>query len=66
MFAFFSKFSEENKREARAEESEVETMAVWKCKACGETKEGRCRPGKCPTCGAPKESFEKAEEPAAN
>ncbi|MEO3947058.1 RCKP-type rubredoxin-like domain-containing protein [Gorillibacterium sp. CAU 1737] len=40
-------------------------MAVWKCKACGETKEGRCRPGKCPKCDAPKESFEKVEETAA-
>jgi rubrerythrin len=40
---------------------EVIMMAVWKCKNCGETKEGRCRPAKCPKCGAPKESFEKQE-----
>ncbi|NMB10815.1 MAG: radical SAM protein [Firmicutes bacterium] len=34
-------------------------MAVWKCTACGEAKEGRCRPKECPKCGAPKEKFEK-------
>jgi rubrerythrin len=26
-------------------------MAVWVCSACGETKEGRCKPKKCPVCG---------------
>ncbi|MFQ5560231.1 MAG: RCKP-type rubredoxin-like domain-containing protein [Nitrospinota bacterium] len=35
-------------------------MAVWKCTKCGYTKEGRCRPGKCPQC-AEKTVFEKAE-----
>lgn len=27
-------------------------MAVWKCNACGATKESRCKPRKCPECGA--------------
>ncbi|MFH1862035.1 MAG: RCKP-type rubredoxin-like domain-containing protein [bacterium] len=27
-------------------------MATWKCTACGEVKEGRCKPQKCPKCGA--------------
>jgi rubrerythrin len=36
-------------------------MAVWKCTVCGETKEGRCRPQKCPKCGATKEKFEKQQ-----
>jgi rubrerythrin len=27
-------------------------MAVFKCKNCGETKEGSCTPEKCPKCGA--------------
>ncbi len=27
-------------------------MAVFKCEKCGETKEGRCKPKKCPTCEA--------------
>lgn len=36
-------------------------MAVWKCTVCGETKEGRCRPQKCPKCGATKEKFEKEQ-----
>ncbi|KKL90257.1 hypothetical protein LCGC14_1906520 [marine sediment metagenome] len=26
-------------------------MAVFKCSSCGETKEGRCKPRKCPACG---------------
>lgn len=34
-------------------------MAIWKCSVCGATKEGRCRPGKCPECGAPKDKIEK-------
>ena len=25
-------------------------MAVWKCEKCGATKEGRCKPKKCPAC----------------
>ncbi|OGP66125.1 MAG: hypothetical protein A3K22_01520 [Deltaproteobacteria bacterium RBG_16_42_7] len=31
---------------------EVIRMAVWKCEKCGYTKESRCKPGKCPKCGA--------------
>ncbi|MHB8791836.1 MAG: RCKP-type rubredoxin-like domain-containing protein [Thermoleophilia bacterium] len=27
-------------------------MAVFKCDDCGATKEGRCKPKKCPKCGA--------------
>ena len=27
-------------------------MAVFKCKSCGATKEDRCKPKKCPKCGA--------------
>lgn len=27
-------------------------MAVFKCGSCGATKEGRCKPRKCPKCGA--------------
>ena len=26
-------------------------MAVWVCEKCGESKEGRCKPRKCPACG---------------
>ncbi len=26
-------------------------MAVFKCETCGATKEGRCKPQKCPGCG---------------
>jgi rubrerythrin len=26
-------------------------MAVFKCGNCGATKEGRCKPKKCPKCG---------------
>ncbi|SHH53238.1 hypothetical protein SAMN02745196_00684 [Clostridium collagenovorans DSM 3089] len=36
-------------------------MAIWKCSVCGETKEGRCRPAKCPKCEAPKDKFIKEE-----
>ncbi len=25
-------------------------MAKWKCTECGEIKEGRCKPKKCPKC----------------
>ena len=35
-------------------------MAVWKCSKCGFTKESRCKPRKCPECGA-SGAFEKAE-----
>jgi len=37
-------------------------MALWACSKCGWTHEGRCRPGACKKCGAPKEEFEKKEE----
>ncbi|MBM3325946.1 MAG: rubredoxin [Calditrichaeota bacterium] len=33
-------------------------MAVFVCKVCGTEKEGRCKPQKCPKCGATG-SFEK-------
>lgn len=36
-------------------------MAVWKCSVCGEIKESRCRPKKCPNCGAEKEEIIKDE-----
>jgi ABC-type ATPase with predicted acetyltransferase domain len=32
-------------------------MAVWKCGECGSVVESRCKPGKCKTCGAPKEKL---------
>lgn len=28
-----------------------DTMAVFTCSKCGTTKEGRCKPQKCPSCG---------------
>lgn len=37
-------------------------MAEWKCKSCGATKEGRCKPQKC-ACGDSGQ-FEKTEETA--
>lgn len=39
-------------------------MAKWQCTACGETKEGRCKPQKCPACES-KGQFVKVEEQAA-
>ncbi|MFQ6093785.1 MAG: RCKP-type rubredoxin-like domain-containing protein [bacterium] len=36
-------------------------MAVWKCAKCGWTYEGRCKPGKCKNCGAPRQELEKQE-----
>ncbi|MCX7904851.1 MULTISPECIES: RCKP-type rubredoxin-like domain-containing protein [Caloramator] len=36
-------------------------MAIFKCTVCGETKEGRCKPAKCPKCGAPKDKIEKQQ-----
>ncbi|WP_367114258.1 RCKP-type rubredoxin-like domain-containing protein [Desulfuribacillus alkaliarsenatis] len=36
-------------------------MAIWKCSKCGFTKDSRCRPGKCPECGAAKDDFKKDE-----
>jgi rubrerythrin len=37
-------------------------MASWKCKTCGYTKEGRCKPQICPQCQE-KGNFEKVELP---
>lgn len=34
-------------------------MAIFKCSKCGATKEGKCKPQKCPTCGQ-KGKMEKA------
>jgi len=31
---------------------EVKIMAEFQCDTCGTTKEGRCKPKKCPQCGA--------------
>lgn len=36
-------------------------MAVWKCEACGATREGRCKPKKCASCGG-SNTFVKEEE----
>ena len=38
-------------------------MAAWKCSKCGNVDEARCKPGKCPSCGAPKEELVKQETP---
>jgi len=35
-------------------------MAVWHCSACGFEKDARCKPQKCPQCGA-KASFGKKQ-----
>lgn len=35
-------------------------MPIWKCAKCGYEKDARCRPGKCPECGAPRDKFTKA------
>lgn len=35
-------------------------MAKFKCKKCGEVKEGRCKPKVCPKCGQ-KGTMEKME-----
>lgn len=35
-------------------------MSKFKCKKCGEVKEGRCKPQKCPKCGE-KGKMEKME-----
>lgn len=37
-----------------------EKMAIFVCKECGNAKEGRCKPRKCPECGAV-DSFEKKQ-----
>ncbi|NLK00245.1 MAG: rubredoxin [Clostridia bacterium] len=35
-------------------------MALFICKECGNEREGRCKPRKCPDCGA-SGSYEKKE-----
>ncbi|WP_106007172.1 RCKP-type rubredoxin-like domain-containing protein [Moorella stamsii (nom. illeg.)] len=35
-------------------------MAVWQCTQCGYEKDARCKPRKCPECGA-KDSFTKKD-----
>ena len=39
-------------------------MAVFKCEKCGATKEGRCKPKKCGSCGE-SGCMSKQEEAAA-
>lgn len=34
-------------------------MAVYKCKKCGKKIDVRCKPAKCPKCGAAKDNLEK-------
>ncbi|MDI9621541.1 MAG: radical SAM protein [Acidobacteriota bacterium] len=34
-------------------------MPVWVCQKCKTEVDARCRPGKCPKCGAAKETFAK-------
>ncbi|MEW6455503.1 MAG: RCKP-type rubredoxin-like domain-containing protein [Acidobacteriota bacterium] len=36
-------------------------MSIWSCSACGHQKDARCKPKKCPECGAIN-SFLKKEE----
>ncbi|MEW6275782.1 MAG: RCKP-type rubredoxin-like domain-containing protein [Bacillota bacterium] len=38
-------------------------MAVWKCAECGNVVEARCKPGKCKSCGAPKDKLVKEGAP---
>ncbi|AEG14908.1 radical SAM domain protein [Desulfofundulus kuznetsovii DSM 6115] len=38
-------------------------MAVWKCQECGNVVEARCKPGKCKSCGAPKDKLVKEAQP---
>lgn len=35
-------------------------MATWKCSTCGFSKDGRCKPQKCPQCDS-KGTLEKQE-----
>ncbi|WP_168194229.1 RCKP-type rubredoxin-like domain-containing protein [Thermodesulfobacterium sp. TA1] len=39
-------------------------MAVWKCSSCGETKESRCKPKKCPKCGEMNTMVKQETEPS--
>jgi Fur family peroxide stress response transcriptional regulator len=36
----------------RKESEKEDGMAVFKCEKCGASKEGRCKPRKCPKCGS--------------
>jgi rubrerythrin len=36
-------------------------MTIFRCGKCGHEKESRCKPKKCPACGAA-DSFEKKQE----
>lgn len=40
-------------------------MAIWKCNSCGITKESKCKPKKCPNCGA-KDSMIKEEQESSS
>ncbi len=40
-------------------------VAVFKCSKCGNVVEARCKPGKCPSCGAPKDELIKEAAPKA-
>jgi len=41
-------------------------MAEFKCEKCGETKEGRCKPKKCPSCGENGVMVKQEEKKASN
>ena len=36
--------------ESKSNLKKEDAMAVFKCEKCGATKEGRCKPKKCPEC----------------
>lgn len=38
-------------------------MALYKCSACGNEREARCKPRKCPKCEG-KNTYNKVEAPA--
>ncbi|ABZ84599.1 hypothetical protein HM1_2042 [Heliomicrobium modesticaldum Ice1] len=40
-------------------------MAIYQCAKCGEVVDKRCKPGKCPKCGAPKDELIKQEGQAS-
>ncbi|MBN2232388.1 MAG: rubredoxin [Deltaproteobacteria bacterium] len=40
-------------------------MALWQCEKCGQEKEGRCKPRKCPECGDQGQFVKKVDAPAA-
>jgi rubrerythrin len=47
--------------DSKMNSNEGAEMAVFKCEKCGATKEGRCKPKKCPEC-AETGSMQKKEE----